>query len=103
MPLPKPSLGESRDEFLGRCVGDDKVTSEFPDRDQRVAVCISQFEGGKMSEQQIDLEEYIEDHETKSETTFILNIRRTRTNKMRAYSQGTAQSLEIRTWVTMWS
>ena len=52
MPLPKPSLGESRDEFVGRCISDDKVTSEFPDRDQRVAVCISQFEGGKMSEQQ---------------------------------------------------
>lgn len=71
MPLPKPSLGESADEFVGRCVSDDKVTSEFPDRDQRVAVCISQFEGGKMSEQQIDLEEYIEDQETKSETLDI--------------------------------
>ena len=71
MPLPKPSLGESRDEFVGRCISDDKVTSEFPDRDQRVAVCISQFEGGKMSEQQIDLEDYIEEHETKSETLDI--------------------------------
>lgn len=67
MPLPKPRSGESRGEFVGRCVGDDKVTSEFPDSDQRVAVCISQFEGGKMSEQQIDLEQYIEDHEAKSE------------------------------------
>ena len=67
MPLPKPSLGESRDKFVSRCMGDDKVTSEFPDRDQRAAVCISQFEGGKMSEEQIDLEEYIEDQETKTE------------------------------------
>lgn len=67
MPLPKPSLGESRDKFVSRCMGDDKVTSEFPDRDQRVAVCISQFEGGKMSEEQIDLEDYIEDQETKTE------------------------------------
>jgi len=71
MPLPKPSLGESADEFVARCVSDDKVTSEFPGRDQRVAVCISQFEGGKMSEQQIDLEDYIEGHETKSETLDI--------------------------------
>ena len=71
MPLPKPSLGESRDEFVSRCVGDDKVTSEFPDQNQRVAVCISQFEGGKMSEKQIDLEEYIEDQEEKSETLDI--------------------------------
>lgn len=68
MPLPKPSLGEDRDEFIGRCMGDDKVIQEFPDSDQRVAVCNSQFEGGKMTEEtQADLEEYIEEQETKSE------------------------------------
>lgn len=68
MPLPKPSLGEDRDEFISRCMGDDKVIQEFPDSDQRVAVCNSQFEGGKMTEEtQVDLEEYIEEQETKSE------------------------------------
>lgn len=72
MPLPKPSLGEDRDEFVGRCMGDDKVIQEFPDNDQRVAVCNAQFEGGKMTEEtQIDLEEYIADHEAKSETMDI--------------------------------
>lgn len=72
MPLPKPSLGEDRDEFVGRCMGDGKVIQEFPDSDQRVAVCNAQFEGGKMTEEtQIDLEEYIADHEAKSE---ILDI-----------------------------
>jgi len=67
MPLPKPNGSESRDDFVSRCVGDDKVSTEFPDVDQRVAVCISQYEGGKMSDQQIDLEEYIEDQEAKME------------------------------------
>lgn len=71
MPLPKPNLGKDHDEFVGRCIGDDKVIQEFPDSDQRVAVCITQFEGGKMSEQQIDLEEYIEEQETKAETLDI--------------------------------
>lgn len=72
MPLPKPSLGEDRDEFVGRCMGDGKVIQEFPDSDQRIAVCNAQFEGGKMTEEtQIDLEEYIADHEAKSE---ILDI-----------------------------
>ena len=72
MPLPKPSLGEDRDEFVGRCMGDDKLIQEFPDSDQRVAVCNAQFEGGKMTEEtQIDLEEYIADHEAKSETMDI--------------------------------
>lgn len=68
MPLPKPSLDEDRDEFISRCMGDDKVIQEFPESDQRVAVCNSQFEGGKMTEEtQVDLEEYIEEQETKSE------------------------------------
>ena len=72
MPLPKPNLGEDRSEFVSRCMGDDKVIQEFPDNDQRVAVCSTQFEGGKMSEEtQIDLEDYIADHENKSETLDI--------------------------------
>ena len=72
MPLPKPNLGEDRDEFVSRCMGDGKVIQEFPDSDQRVAACNTQFEGGKMSEEtQIDLEEYIADHEAKSETLDI--------------------------------
>jgi len=67
MPLPKPRLGESRDDFVGRCVGDDKLISEFPNQGQRVAVCISQFEGEKMTEDQIEPQEIIEDQETKLE------------------------------------
>ena len=47
MPLPKPSLGEDRQSFSDRCVGDDKITSEYTGNDQRIAVCISQFDEGK--------------------------------------------------------
>lgn len=71
MPLPKPNIGESREDFIGRCMSDDKVTGEFPDSEQRFAVCTSEFEGGKMSESQIDLEEYIEEQETKTEVLDI--------------------------------
>lgn len=42
MPLPSRKLGESRDEFISRCVRDVKVGSEFPDIKQRVAVCSQQ-------------------------------------------------------------
>ena len=57
---------------VSRCMGDDKVIQEFPDNDQSVAGCSTQFEGGKMSEEtQIDLEDYIADHENKSETLDI--------------------------------
>ena len=71
MPLPKPSSGESRDDFVSRCIGDDKVASEFPDQGQRVAVCISQFEGSKMSDEQVDLQDQVEDQEHKAETLDI--------------------------------
>ena len=42
--LPTPS-GESEDEFISRCMGDDQMNKEFPDQDQRYAVCISQWTG----------------------------------------------------------
>ena len=39
MPVPKPKSGESEDDFLSRCLGDPNMESEFPDNDQRLAVC----------------------------------------------------------------
>ena len=43
MPLPKPRPTESKQEFIRRCMGDAQATSEFPDRDQRYAVCQTQW------------------------------------------------------------
>lgn len=40
--LPKPS-GETEDEFIGRCMSD--LKTEFPEQDQRYAVCKSQWDG----------------------------------------------------------
>lgn len=45
MPLPKPNSGESEDEFVSRCMGNDTMVSDFPDQGQRAAVCYSQFRG----------------------------------------------------------
>ena len=36
-----PTPLESEDEFISRCMGDSKMNSEFPDSDQRTAVCYS--------------------------------------------------------------
>ena len=36
-----PTPLESEDEFISRCMGDSKMLSEFPDSDQRTAVCYS--------------------------------------------------------------
>lgn len=42
MPLPKPNDGESQDDFIGRCMGE--IAEEFPDEQQRMAVCQAQWE-----------------------------------------------------------
>jgi len=43
MPLVKPKDKETREDFISRCMSDDKTTSEFPTTDQRLAVCNSQY------------------------------------------------------------
>ena len=35
----EPRLGESENEFISRCMGSSEMNSEFPDEDQRAAVC----------------------------------------------------------------
>jgi len=44
MPLPSPNDKEKRSDFISRCVADLSTKGEFKGNDQRVAVCISQFE-----------------------------------------------------------
>ena len=39
-----PTGSESENEFISRCIGDDKMTGEFPDESQRTAVCYSYWE-----------------------------------------------------------
>lgn len=41
MPLPKPRSGESNNQFISRCMIDDTSMSEYPNRNQRYAVCQS--------------------------------------------------------------
>ena len=41
MPLPEPEGGESQGDFMGRCMS--AVADEFPDQQQRLAVCFRQF------------------------------------------------------------
>ena len=39
MPLPKPRAEESDNQFISRCIIDDTMLSEYPNRSQRYAVC----------------------------------------------------------------
>ena len=43
MPLPKPKKNEPKDDFINRCMGDDLMNNEYPDRSQRYAICLTQW------------------------------------------------------------
>jgi len=45
--MPTPKEGESRDDYMSRCMGDDKMNDEFGNPQQRAAVCNSYFEEKK--------------------------------------------------------
>ena len=45
--MPTPKKGESRDDYMSRCMGDDKMNDEFGNPRQRAAVCNSYFEERK--------------------------------------------------------
>lgn len=44
MPLPTPREGESRGDFVSRCVSSDAVQAESEDNDQALGICYSQWE-----------------------------------------------------------
>ncbi len=49
-PLPKPRKGESKKDFISRCMSNKAMQREFPEQEQRVAVCHTQWRrvhGGK--------------------------------------------------------
>jgi hypothetical protein len=43
--LPTPNSEEKHEDFMTRCMADPVATSEFPDAEQRTAVCMRQHEG----------------------------------------------------------
>ena len=47
--MPQPNANELKDDFLTRCMGDEESISDFPDNDQRYAVCNSLWDESRMS------------------------------------------------------
>jgi hypothetical protein len=82
MPLPTPNKGESQDDFISRCAGSDVMNKEFPDNDQRVAVCYSQWRDAKKESTttQYDsnvLKEFLNDDSTAAQFIDKLIVNRT--------------------------
>ena len=47
MPLPTPNTGEDRKDFMARCMGNPTMIKEYPNTDQRLAVCAVQYRKSK--------------------------------------------------------
>ncbi len=62
MPIPKPTAGESEQDFMGRCMDSDTMQAEYPTNDQRVAVCLSAYRDGSKGDTDMD-ESYMDDFE----------------------------------------
>ncbi len=58
MPLPKPNRNEDRESFMQRCMANDTMNSEYPDEEQRAAVCSRQYEGKSKDTYMIRKTEY---------------------------------------------
>jgi hypothetical protein len=43
-----PDDNESQEDFLGRCMASSMMNVEYPDPDQRYAVCMSYWDGSKL-------------------------------------------------------
>jgi hypothetical protein len=43
MPIPKPKTGEDRKDYIQRCMANPIMKSEYPDQEQRLAVCYKTF------------------------------------------------------------
>lgn len=41
MPIPKPNPGEKESAYISRCMSDETMNKEYPDREQRAGVCYS--------------------------------------------------------------
>ncbi len=68
--MPTPLVGETRAEWMKRCMGDAEQSGDFPDMDQRFAVCASKWgrkDGGeplemKLANVEVKAESESEDH-----------------------------------------
>ena len=45
--MPTPRKNEKKDKFISRCMSDSEAKKSFPDQDQRVAFCFSEWKRSK--------------------------------------------------------
>lgn len=75
MPLAKPHKDEKEKDFIKRCMGDDTMIEEYPDSDQRLAVCHTQWENRKADPLEVVERKAVSlELDDKKEGTFVARI-----------------------------
>ena len=59
MPIPNKRKNEDKQNFVARCMGDETMKKEYPDNQQRIAICLGQTKSS-LIEQVCDIIEYTE-------------------------------------------
>ncbi len=77
MPIPKPTKGEDKNTFIDRCMGDDVMKKEYPDNDQRLAICETEWKNKRA-----EASPFIERRYIPAETEFRFDEKR---NKLQGY------------------
>ena len=49
MPIPKPEKNEDKQKFVARCMGNETMKKDYPNTNQRIAVCLGQTRRSKSS------------------------------------------------------
>jgi hypothetical protein len=44
MPIPTPKKTETQKQFIQRCMIDEVMNKEYPDKSQRYSICIMQYD-----------------------------------------------------------
>lgn len=47
MPIPQPKAGQEQDEYISECMTNETMVNEFPEKDQRLAVCYAEWKKSK--------------------------------------------------------
>ena len=69
MPIPQRKEGEDRKAFMSRCMSDSNMRKEYPENDQRVAVCVSKATSDLDYVEAADFKIYFESHGSEEEIT----------------------------------
>lgn len=49
MPIPSPKPNEDKQKFVGRCMGNETMKKDYPNVQQRIAICLGQTKKSKSS------------------------------------------------------